>query len=177
METFDLYTYDGKKTERIMIRGTCIPEGYIRYIIHVIIFNSHGEMLIQQRQPFKKGWSGMWDVSAGGSVISGETVQEGAEREVREELGLEISLKDAVPAMVLRFDEGLNFIYLVQMDVDPQDLHLQEEEVCQAVWAEKEEILHMIDDGRFVTYHKGFIELLFHFRSNNDIFIAEDPTE
>ncbi|MBQ1383328.1 MAG: NUDIX domain-containing protein [Solobacterium sp.] len=177
METFDLYTLDGRKAKKTMIRGTRIPEGYYRYIIHVIVFSSKGEMLIQQRQPFKKGWSGMWDVSAGGSVVSGETIQEGAERETREELGLELSLDGILPSLCLRFDEGINVIYLVQKDVDPAGLHLQAEEVQQVKWAGREEILKMIDEGTFVAYNKGFIDLLFHFHSNNDIFIAEDPTE
>ena len=177
METFDLYTPDGVKSDRTMIRGTQIPEGYYRYIIHVIIFNSKGEMLIQQRQPFKKGWSGMWDVSAGGSVVSGETIQEGAERETREELGLELSLDGILPALCLRFDEGINVIWLIQKDVNLDELHLQESEVKQVKWASREEIQQMMDDGCFVTYHRGFIDLLFHYLSSNDIFTADDPTE
>ena len=177
METFDLYTYDGKKTNETMVRGTSAPEGRYRYIVHIIVFNHKGEMLIQQRQPFKSGWSGMWDVSAGGSVIAGETVQQGAEREVREELGLKLSLDGVVPALCLRFNEGFNEIYIVNADPELSTLKLQQEEVCQVKWADKDEILAMIDEGTFVTYHKSFIELLFHFRNNNDIFQAEDPTE
>ncbi|MBR2727183.1 MAG: NUDIX domain-containing protein, partial [Solobacterium sp.] len=109
--------------------------------------------------------------------VSGETIQEGAERETREELGLELSLDGILPSLCLRFDEGINVIYLVQKDVDPAGLHLQAEEVHQVKWAGREEILKMIDEGTFVAYNKDFIDLLFHFHSNNDIFIAEDPTE
>lgn len=176
MELFDLYTYDGRKTGETIQRGTNAPAGRYRYIVHIVVFNSLGEMLIQQRQPFKTGWSGMWDVSAGGSVIAGETVQQGAEREVREELGLEISLDGVVPSLCLRFNEGFNEIYIVNADPDLNKLQLQPEEVRQVKWAGRDEILDMIDRGVFVTYNKSFIELLFHFRDNNDIFQAEDPT-
>ena len=177
MELFDLYTYDGKKTGETMVRGTRIPEGSYRYIVHVCIFRSSGEMLIQQRQLFKHGWTGMWDVSVGGSVISGETVQEGAERETREELGLELSLAGVVPALCIRFDEGFNEIYLVKQDVDIAKLKLQYEEVRQVKWAAEEEILAMIEDGTFVTYNKSFIRLLFHFSRHDDIFMSDDPTK
>ncbi len=177
MELFDLYTYDGRKTGETMVRGTKIPEGRYRYIVHVCIFNSSGEMLIQQRQLFKHGWSGMWDVSVGGSVIAGETVQEGAERETREELGLQISLDGVIPTLCIRFDEGFSEIYLVRKDADLNELHLQYEEVRQVKWASEEEILAMIDDGSFVTYNRNFISLLFHFNERDDIFMSEDPTK
>ena len=54
MEIWDLYTKDRIKTEETMVRGEKITKGFYRLVVHVCIFNSRGEMLIQQRQPFKK---------------------------------------------------------------------------------------------------------------------------
>ena len=39
--------------------------------------------------------------------------------------------------------------------VNPDSLHLQYEEVQAVRWATLEEILRMIDDGRFIPYEKG----------------------
>ena len=81
MELWDLYTEDRQPTGLTMVRGSEHPEGYYRLVVHVCIFNSRGQMLIQQRQPFKDGWPNMWDVSVGGSVVAGESSREAAERE------------------------------------------------------------------------------------------------
>ena len=67
MELFDLYTADRVKTGRTMVRGDAVPEGCYRIVVHVCIFDPEGRMLIQQRQPFKEGWSNMWDITVGGS--------------------------------------------------------------------------------------------------------------
>ena len=84
MELFDLYTAEREKTELTMVRGTPVPEGFYRLVVHVCFFNSQGQMLIQQRQPFKKGWSNLWDISVGGCAVSGDSSRTAAEREPRE---------------------------------------------------------------------------------------------
>lgn len=166
MEIWDLYTEDRQPTGRTMIRGSEHPEGFYRIVVHVCIFNNRGQMLIQQRQPFKDGWPNMWDVSAGGSVVSGESSREAAEREVLEELGLNISLEGVRPAITISFKEGFDDNYVVVKDVNDKDIVLQEEEVQGYKWAYEEEILKMIEDGIFIPYHKGKIELLFFLRNH-----------
>ncbi len=65
MELFDLYDSERNKTGRTMERGTPIPTGHYRMVVHVCVFGSDGKMLIQRRQPFKRSWSGMWDLTVG----------------------------------------------------------------------------------------------------------------
>ena len=166
MEIWDLYTEDRQPTGRTMIRGSEHPEGFYRIVVHVCIFNNRGQMLIQQRQPFKDGWPNMWDVSVGGSAVAGETSREAAEREVLEELGLNISLEGVRPAITISFKEGFDDNYVVVKDVNDEEIKLQEEEVQGYKWAYEEEILKMIEDGIFIPYHKGKIELLFFLRNH-----------
>ena len=64
-------------------------------------------MLIQQRQPFKEGWSNMWDITVGGSAVAGDTSRTAAERETREEIGLDIDLTDVRPSLTLYWEHGL----------------------------------------------------------------------
>ena len=94
MEFFDLYTKERIKTGKTLERGKPVPAGFYRLVVYVCIFNSRGEMLIQQRQPFKRGWSDLWDVSMGGNAVAGDTSQTAAMREVQEELGLTLDLTD-----------------------------------------------------------------------------------
>lgn len=166
MELWDLYTQDRQPTGLTMVRGSEHPQGYYRLVVHVCIFNSKGQMLIQQRQPFKEGWPNMWDVSVGGSVVAGESSREAAEREVAEELGLRISLEGVRPAITISFKEGFDDNYVVVRDVKDEEITLQPEEVQAYKWADEAEILQMIEDGLFIPYHKGKIELLFFLRNH-----------
>ena len=161
MEIWDLYTKDRIKTEETMVRGEKITKGFYRLVVHVCIFNSQGEMLIQQRQLFKSSWPNMWDVTVGGSAISGDTSQSAAEREVYEEIGYKLSLDGIRLALTINFEDGFDDMYLIKKDIEISDLYLQYEEVKAVKWASKEEILKMIDEETFIPYHKSLIELLF----------------
>jgi len=97
MELWDIYDADRNKTGRTMERGP-VPEGDYHLVVHVCIFNSKGEMLIQQRQSYKEGWPNLWDISVGGSAVKGDSSQSAAEREVKEELGLNIAVATNCPA-------------------------------------------------------------------------------
>ena len=176
MELFDLYTADREKTGRTMERSERTPPGFYRMIVHVCIFGEDGRMLIQQRQPFTKGWANFWDVSVGGSAISGDSSRSAAERETWEELGLSIDLMDVRPSMTIHWEHGFDDYYVLTQDVDPASLHLQEEEVQAVKWATLEEILQMIDDGRFIPYEKSLIELLFFRRNHRSSHTRRDPT-
>lgn len=167
MEVWDLYFEERMKSEKNMIRGEEQPEGVFRQVVHVCIFNGKEEMLIQQRQPFKKGWPNMWDVSIGGSAVSGDTSRMAAEREVLEELGYQISLENVRPALTINFPGGFDDYYLIQDDnLDIKMLKLQEEEVKGVKWASLNEILEMIEEGSFIPHHKAFMELLFFMRNH-----------
>ena len=166
MELFDLYDAHRQPTGKTMVRGTPTPEGYYRLVIHICIFNSQGQLLIQQRQGFKKTWKNMWDVSVGGAVTAGENSQLGAHRELLEELGLDVDFENIPPAVTGTFRGGFDDIYILNWDVDIDTITLQPEEVQQVKWAGKDEILAMIDAGRFIPYGKEFIEYLFFRRTH-----------
>lgn len=164
MEYWDIYDINRKKTGKTMVRGDDFPDGAYHLVVHICIFNAEGEMLIQQRQPFKEGWPNMWDISVGGSAIAGDTSQKAAEREVREELGIEIDLKGVRPHLTINFDRGFDDIYLIEKNVDISELRLQPEEVQNVKWAGRKEILSMIEKGEFIPYYPELIKLFFEIR-------------
>lgn len=168
MEIWDLYDKDRIKTGETMVRGSKFKENTYHLVVHVCIFNLEGKMLIQQRQPFKDGWPNMWDITVGGSAVSGDTSQLAAEREVYEEIGYKLSLDGIRPSLTINFDKGFDDIYLIQKDVDISKLKLQYEEVQSVKWASKEEILSMIDEEIFIPYHKSLIDLLFFMRASKN---------
>ncbi len=176
MELWDLYTKDREKLGETMQRGAPHPVGKYRLVVHIAIFNSHGQMLIQQRQSTKFGWPNMWDISASGSVITGETSSDAAERELGEELGLSLSFADRRPALTVHFPEGLGDVFVLEQDVDLASLTLQEEEVQAVRWADENEILRLIEADRFIPYQPHFIGLLFYLRNHATLHIKPDLT-
>ena len=176
-EFFDLYDVNRRLTGDTLERGSKVPEGYYRLGVHVCVFASDGRMLIQKRQPFKSGWSGMWDITAGGSAVAGDTSQQAASRELREEVGIDYNLDGVRPAMTIYFDGGFNDIYTINMDVDIDSLELQDSEVEQVKWATEEEILEMLRNKEFVLYKSSFISLLYFLRNHNGTFTHRDPTK
>ena len=176
MELHDLYTAEREKTGRTMVRGEPVPKGFYRLVVHVCIFDSEGRMLIQQRQPFKEGWSNLWDVTVGGSAVSGDNSRTAAERETREELGLSLDLSQVRPSLTIHWEHGFDDFYLLTQPVDLNSLHLQYEEVQAVRWASKDEILRLIDTGEFIPYEKSFIEFLFFRRDHRSIQTRKDTT-
>jgi isopentenyldiphosphate isomerase len=56
--------------------------------VHILLFNSRGELFLQKRSMSKDEQPGKWDSSAAGHVDSGEDYLACAEREIAEELGI-----------------------------------------------------------------------------------------
>ena len=166
MEYWDLYDKDRNLLAKTMRRGEPQPPDTCRLVVHVCIFDSRGRMLIQRRQPFKEGWPGRWDLTVGGSAVRGDNSQGAAAREVMEEIGLPLDMADERPALTIHFDGGFDDIYLINRDIPLSSLSLQPEEVAEVKWAALQEICAMIDDGRFIPYHRALIELLFHLKDH-----------
>lgn len=165
MEIWDVHDMHRKKTGRTMVRGDEFAEGDYHLVVHVCIFNAKGEMLIQQRQSFKQGWPNLWDVTVGGSAVKGDTSQTAAERELYEELGIEIDLQGVRPNFTINFNDGFDDVYLIEREVNLEDLKLQYEEVQDAKWATQDEIRKMIETGEFIPYYPSKIDLFFDTRN------------
>lgn len=171
-ELWDIYDKDRKKTGKLHRRDEPMRPGEYHLVVHVCIFNSKNQMLIQQRQPFKSGWNNMWDLTVGGSAVAGDNSRQAAEREVYEEIGLKIDLSDVLPKFTITFSCGFDDYYLIYMDVDLSTLTLQKEEVQRVKWADKEEILQMQENGTFIPY--WFLDKLFDLADWNDKYRNEE---
>jgi isopentenyldiphosphate isomerase len=65
--------------------------GLMHRATHVLVFNSRGQVFLQKRSMTKDRQPGLWDSSASGHVDSGEDYDACVVRELREELGLQVS--------------------------------------------------------------------------------------
>src|ERR1041385_3576545 len=73
-------------------RGEVHRLGLLHRAVHVLVFNSRGQIFLQKRSMTKDKSPGLWDSSASGHLDSGEDYDASAVREVREEIGLRMKV-------------------------------------------------------------------------------------
>lgn len=165
MEILDIYDRDRHRTGKTYFRKDKIPEGGLRLIVHILIFNDRGELLIQQRADHKK-MGGLRDITCGGACQAGEDSQDGARRELKEELGLDIDFSNLRPILTANFDRGFDDFYILRENVVTNDIVLQKEEVKAARWASRDEVFKMHANSDFVQYKESFLALLCDLNDN-----------
>lgn len=88
-EIFPIVDADGVVL-RSATRGECHSGSMLLHpVVHLQVFNSRGEVFLQQRPAWKDIQPNMWDTAVGGHIDYGERVEEALRREAYEELGIE----------------------------------------------------------------------------------------
>ena len=96
--------------------------------VHILVFNSRGEVFLQKRSRKKECFPGAWDSSASGHLCAGETYDACAVRELQEELGLKL---DQPPIRLFKIDAcpqtGHEFVWIYRCRAEgPFILHPDE---------------------------------------------------
>lgn len=154
-EKFDVLNEVGEFTGEIATREECHKKGLWHRAVYAFIIDDYGNVLLQKRSSNKKLWPNMWDVTVGGHVNSGEFGRQALVREVKEELGIEISdndIKYLVGSTSINqkgdiINKHYNECYLITKKVDISKINLQKEEVSEVKYFSKEELLERIADN------------------------------
>ena len=80
-------------------------KGLLHKAISIIIYNSDGEMLIQQRAHSKYHWAGIWSNSCCSHPRENESFAAAAHRRLFEELGFQTDLTEEFDFIYKAFDE------------------------------------------------------------------------
>ena len=96
---------------------------------HVIVYHPDGRMLLQKRTMNKDVQPGKWDTTVGGHLDPGENFEQGARREMNEELGipLDVPLKHVFDSKIRNDIESENVrifstIYSGTLKPDPEEI-------------------------------------------------------
>ncbi|MBQ8482529.1 MAG: NUDIX domain-containing protein [Alphaproteobacteria bacterium] len=79
------------------LRGTPAKQGQFPMIAAVLLFNSRKKLVLQKIALHKK-WGGLWTYSAAGHVDAGEDYKSAAQRELKEEMGINANVEKEIAA-------------------------------------------------------------------------------
>jgi len=88
MEMFDILDRHGKVIGRATREECHSGTFYLHGVVHVLVFDSSGNLILQKRSLNKDIEPGKWDTSVGGHIEAGESQEEALIRETGEELGI-----------------------------------------------------------------------------------------
>jgi 8-oxo-dGTP pyrophosphatase MutT (NUDIX family) len=144
-ETVALYDTDGKpcgSAPRSLVRRDNLHHAATA----VVVLDAEGRVYVHRRTPTKDVFPGMYDVCAGGVLLAGEDPDDGAVREVAEELG--VSGVPLTPIFTGTYEDTHTsyeaFGYLVEGWTG--EIRWQPEEVDWGAWIPLEDVVARLDD-------------------------------
>ncbi len=158
MELWDAYNYNFEKIEGLtLVRGEedKIPDGVFHLVCHVLVRHKDGTYLLMQRDPCKS-YPNMWEATAGGAALQGESPLDCAMRELREETGIVAeSLEELDRSLASNdmsaSDKCIHFRFLCVTDCDKNSVQMQEGETCDFRWATADAIL-ALPESVFISW-------------------------
>ncbi len=143
MELWDAYSSSFAKIENVtLIRGRTIPEGLFHLVCEVLVKHIDGTFLLMKRDP-ERHFGGMWEATAGGSALVGETPIQCAIRELGEETGIISTDLVEVGREVSDKSQSIYVEFFCVTDWNKDEISLQKGETVEYKWVSREELLSM----------------------------------
>lgn len=149
MEYIDIYDEFNNPTGEIKERAKAHKDGNFHRTAHIWIINNKNELLLQKRSPTKKSHPNCWDISGAGHILAGETVIEGAIRELKEELGLKVKENDLKFISIVKTtddpeEQVFSYVYLLESNNDIEDYKFEDKEVSEVKYVYFEDLERMV---------------------------------
>lgn len=159
-EYFRLFDEKGEPLELIKERNAVHRDGNLHGAVHIWIMEKYekstGEegirVLLQKRSADKDSFPNCYDCSSAGHLDAGEDFISAAQRELLEELSLEVDEEDLeflfkqIVGGEYRFHDAafknheLNYVYLLKKPVHIEELNFQKEEIQGLEWQDAAEV-------------------------------------
>ena len=134
-------------------------------VVTIFIQNNKNENLIQKRSQSKGGKYGF----TSGHAENNETNTQGAIREVKEELGIDIKEKQLNLFYRTKINKTIYNLYYTKLNIDIKNIELQKEEVEEVQWFDLEETYQQCSQHRDkFCVPLGGLQLVREFIKNNN---------
>lgn len=158
-ELVEVLTEDGKFVGKKISKLTAHKQGICHGISAVALIDSDGRLLIQKRSETKKDEPSKWDLSSAGHIDVNETPDEAAVREMIEELGILVKKDDLKLIDTYLNKNKLNeeiyinhftYLYVMQKNIRIDNVVMQQSEVSDIMFVDKENYISMLNNGDMV---------------------------
>jgi len=156
-EYFDILDENGNKTGKTKLRSEVHKDGDWHKAVHIWIFNREGDILLQRRSPDKDSDPSMLDMSCAGHLIAGDSSIEGAIRELKEELNIDIKSEELKYIKTLKrpskdkkvfINNEFDDLYIVITDIDIKDMKYQEDEISEILYVPYKKFKEMVANNQ-----------------------------
>src|SRR5690606_5831367 len=168
-EYIDIVTQEGNPTGRKELKSIVHQNGLYHHTAHVWLYTKKGDILLSQRSASKSICPLLWDVSVAGHVDAGESITNGALREMKEEIGLTLSENDLQKIGVFesfqKYENGIvdnefHNTFIAELKVPLSKLKPQMEEVEALKLVSLTEFEHLLSNsetnGHFVASNRAY---------------------
>lgn len=167
METELLKIMDYKRNQiGIATRKEVHRLGYWHDAFHCWFVSEENEknyIYLQHRSNSKKDYPNLLDITAAGHILSTETIEEGV-REIKEELGINVSFQELVPLGEVEYsvtkpnfiDNEIAHIFLFENHKSFEEFSLDKDEVAGLYKAELNHFSEMVLGNRKEMFVEGF---------------------
>ena len=171
-EYFDILDENGNKTGKTKLRSEVHRDGDWHKAVHIWIINNNGDILLQRRCATKDSNPNMLDISSAGHLFAGDNSLEGALRELKEELNLDVNPDDLKFIKTLKrsskytatfINNEFDDLYILRTDKKVDDMKFQEEEISEIMYVPYKKFKEMVKNRQSdLLMHDDEFEILFN---------------
>lgn len=154
-EYFDILDENGNKTGKVKLRSEVHRDGDWHKAVHIWIINHNGDILLQRRCATKDSNPNMLDISSAGHLTAGDNSLDGAVRELKEELNIDVKPEELLFIKTLKrsskytetfINNEFDDLYILKTTKSIEDMKYQEEEISEIFFVPYKEFKKMVND-------------------------------
>jgi len=172
-EYIDIFDENNNPTGEVKEKQQAHEDGNFHRTAHIWIINDKSELLLQKRSASKKTHPNFWDISAAGHIRVGESVIDGAIRELNEELGVRKSAEDFTYIATIKSTKNpknmeFGYVYLIKCNKKIEEYIFKDNEVSEVKYVYYEELEKMVQEKEEgLLIHDEEYERLFEYIRRN----------
>lgn len=172
MEYIDIFDENNNPTGEIKEKNLAHEQGDFHRTAHIWIINDKNELLLQKRSASKRSHPNCWDISGAGHIRAGETVIQGAIRELKEELGVSVKENELEYIATIKSTKNsknmeFGYVYLVHLNKEIGEYIFEDEEVQEVKYIYYKDLEKMIEEKQEgLLMHEEEYKKLFQYIRN-----------
>jgi len=148
MELIEIVDKDCNFTGQIIDKEEAHNKNLLHNEVAVFVINDKEQVLLQKRSANKRFNPNKWALCAG-HVDAGESLESAALREIKEEIGIDITANDLKPFAERKFtisnsNSHITYFYYTKSNLNEKDFIIQKEELSEVKWFDIDEVIYMI---------------------------------